>query len=60
METDQGFDAWWASPESPAKHMTETAAYFCKPFIRQAYNAGLHDRGNRIANKPSKREIFAL
>lgn len=40
LDDKETFETWWNSAESPARHMTTTAAYFAKPFMLAAFNAG--------------------
>lgn len=54
------FNTWWNSEESPRRFMPETTQYLIKDFMRQAYNAGLANRGERIERKQSRREMFVL
>jgi len=54
-DENQDFEAWWNSAESPARHMTETAAHFCKPFMRAAFNAGKTNRQPRVKREKAAR-----
>jgi len=54
----QAFEAWWNSDDSPRRHMSATAQHFCKPFMRQAFNAGKTNWRPRQAKE--QRERFTL